>query len=200
MTRLAVTVNTRQVSKALRKVRRGVPKWTAQELNRQRRRSRTLLTRAIAKGAGIAPQKRVRRRIRFPRNTQATPTRLVAVGLSVTSVFPARYFKTLPPPGGRLVAVSAPDAAGRIPTGEAFAARMPSGHRGTFRRLQPATWIRARRSERWRGRLPIGPSHFVDLSELTGRSIRRVLRELSREFPGQMERRLDRELRRAFTR
>lgn len=189
---------TRQVTRGLRRVARGVPRWTAQELNRQRGQSRTLLTRRIAKGAGISPQKRVRRRIRFPRGSAARPNRLRAEGLALTSIYPTRYFRALPPPGGELRDVELPDSVGRVPVGGRFEATMGTGRSDTWRKLEPRVWAQARRGQYWRGRLPIAPAQYVDLSDLTDRSLRAVLRELGQDWPRRMNARLVRELRRTF--
>lgn len=62
-------------------------------INRQRRQSRTLITRWASRRLGVSPQKRIRRRILLPVTGQATVKRLEAVQLSLAELMPVRWFR-----------------------------------------------------------------------------------------------------------
>lgn len=172
-----------------RRLQRRIPVVTAQELNRQGRRSRTLITRQLSTASGVKPQKRIRRRVLLPRRGNAKPRRLRKDGLTLFESFPGRYFPKGIPPGARVRVEpeGQVDRRGRRTKGQPFRAKMPSGHRGLFRRLGTAS-------------LPIRNVETVSL-EGPGYAIRqKVLIELAAEFPSKWESRMRRETRRVFGR
>ena len=189
MLKLAVKVEARKAVRATRRILKRIPVVTAQELNTQRRQSRTRMTRRLSSQVNVRPQKRIRRRILLPRPGNATPRRLKSSGITMFSTVPGRYFTRGLVGGARYVVEpeGTPDKRGRRTQGGAFEATMPSGYTSLFRRLG-------------RRRLPIRDARVVSL-EGPGYAIRMdVLRDLAKEWPARWTKRMRRETKRIFGR
>ena len=66
---------------------------TRRILNRQRRESRTMMTRKLAAAWSVKPMKRIRRRILLPPSGQATIQNLEATQLALFELMPVRWFQ-----------------------------------------------------------------------------------------------------------
>lgn len=184
----SIQLDTRQVVRALRRLPERLNKITAQELNRQRQQSRTLMVRGLVRALNVKPQKRLRRRIVLPRGGRATPRKLVATGLSLVESMPARWFARGKRGRGGGFALDLPSGTrviqNRPMDGAPFKATMRSGFENVFRRAGKAS-------------LPIIALN-VDTTR-PGYAVRQAtLLELARRFPEQYQRRVRRELRRTF--
>lgn len=190
--RIAVTLNAKKAIRATRKLNRRIPVVTAQELNTQRRQSRTRMTRRLSKLAGVKPQKRIRRRILMPRSTAATPRRLTTLGLTLFEAFPARYWPGSMPGAARVSIQSegVVDSSGRRTVGGSFKATMPNDYTGVFRRLSP--------SHPQKHGLPIRNVVVVSLERVGYKVREEVLGELAKEWKARWENRIDREIKRTF--
>ncbi len=203
------TAQTRRLVRNLRTLPRETRKIEARELNRQMRtsiggtgNSRILpvvgMVRRMARSWNISPQKRIRRRILWPRGAQARPERLVAVGLTLFAELPMRYFKA-GLPSGAVAKPSGPDSVGRVPFGGRFEVKLKSGAQGVMRKLTPQTWgSGGRRNREPKGYLPIGWADYVDVSRPAYRIRFDVLTDLARFFPAQMDQAFRKFLRRRF--
>ena len=171
----------------------------AQELNRQRMRSRTLIARDVRRVLGITPLKRIRSRISVPPAWRATKQRLRADGLALVHIWPARYF--LKSGRGRRARASVALPAGArladsAAVGGAFVAEGSKG-RDVFRRgSRPRARTDSEGNPTW---LPI-KQQFVDTTGAGNRSIFGALEVLAGEWPRQMVGRLERELARMMAR
>lgn len=190
---LRLRLDTRPVDAAFRRTRARGPKITAQELNAQRRQSRTRITRRLATELGVRPQRRIRNRIRLPLTGAARPERLRAIGLALVHIMPARWFlrgrkgELVLPSGVKLIE-------GAPATGRPFTAEARRGAAEVFRR-----GARPRQREKageptW---LPIKTQN-ADTGAAGDRAISAVVAELAREWPKRWEKRMERELRRIW--
>lgn len=180
-----ITPDTREVERKTRKLRRRTPVATAQELNTQRNQSRTRITRTLSKLLGVTPQKRIRQRVLLPRGGKANKDKLRALALLLVDSIPARWFYRR----GKLNApltFNGPAGAILLPPGvsKIFPGSSVRGGQDVFRRKGPS-------------RLPIATAQ-TDVSA-AGYSVRAaVLVELAREWPARWEKRMRREIARAF--
>ena len=190
-----VTFDAKPVLRRLARLPARSRKITAQELNRQRTKSRTLMTRDLSRALGVRPQKRIRKRIILPRQGRATERKLRADGLSLFEVAPGRWFaKGSRGRGGGFTMVLAGGSEllnTRSTRGQPFRAMMPNGRADIFRRVDP------RRSGTVNTWLPIQKVQ-VDISRAGYAARNRALNQLAREWPRQWQGRMKRELRRAF--
>ena len=195
--KFAVKVDARAAIKSTAQLRERTPVITAQELNRQAKRSKTLLKRGLASAFSVA-QKLVSSRIIIPRGGKATPKRLYAVGLSLVETMPARYFAkgkrgrgggfTLNFPAGTSVRNTRPT------TGQPFRATMPNGKSLILRRVNPPKTRVSKDGPTW---LPI-KEMMIDTST-PGYAVRAgVLKTLASEWPSVWQKRMKREIKRAF--
>lgn len=184
-----------QAIRASRALQHRVSLATAQELNRQRRRSRTLLTRNLSRILGVRPQRRIRKRILLPRAGQATRFNLRAWGLSLYEVMPARWFtedgRTNIRRGGGITVSNT-----RSTRGKPFWATTKSGRRDIFRRAHPS---RPRNRPGIDPQLPI--QAMMMNTSIVGQRVRQfVLNKLAYEWPDIWTARIRREIRRTFRR
>lgn len=203
------TAATRRLVRNLRTLPREMRKIEAREINRQMRTSiggtgssRILpvvgMVRRMARSWSISPQKRIRRRILWPRGAQARPERLEAVGLTLFAELPMRYFKS-GLPSGAVARPSGPDSLGRQGFGGRFEVTLQSSAQGTMRKLRPQKWSdRGTRNRKPKGYLPIGWADYVDVSRPAYGIRFDVLTDLARFFPAQMNQAFTKFLRRRF--
>lgn len=207
----ANTLSTQRLFKNLRTLPRETKKVEARELNRQMRasisgtgNSKILpvigMVRRMARGWGVSPQRRIRRRIFVPRGAFAKPTRLAALGLTLFEELPMRYFqKQGLPSGAEARQTVKPDTIGRVPFGPAFTVRLQSGATGKMRKLTPQKWGRkGRRNFESKSYLPIGWAEFADVSTPAYSIRQAVLVDLARWFPRQMDMAFQKLMRRRF--
>ena len=198
------TFNDRSVLQAFRKGPARTLRATAQELNRQLRTSKggtgrsialpvVGMTRRIQRETGIKPQKRIARRIRFPRSGFAKATRLIANGLTLFALYPMRYFDKGIPSGAQRVVLER-DGQGREFFGAPFPVKLKSGAQGTMRKLK----VQTPRYGAHGGHLPINWSEAVDITPIAYRERLAVLRDLARAWPRQWANRMRKELKRVF--
>jgi len=191
-------VDARAALDATRRLAKRTPIVTAQELNRQAKRSKTLLVRGMGSVLGVKPQKRLRRRVVIPKGGRAKPGRLAAIGLSLVETMPARWFAkgrrgrggglSLSIPGGASVRNNRPTA------GQPFRATMPNGKTLVMRRVNPAKTRVSDSGPTW---LPI-QEMMIDTS-VPGYAVRSdVLQTLAKEWPAVWQKRMKREIKRAF--
>lgn len=196
--KVGVKIDARAAVKSTAQLIKRTPIVTAQELNRQATRSKTLLVRGMSSVLGVKPQKRLRRRVVIPKGGKAKPGRLAAVGLALVEVMPARWFAkgsrgrgsgfSLDIPGGASVRNSRPTV------GEPFRATMPNGKTLVLRRVNPAKTRVSDSGPTW---LPI-QEMMIDTS-VPGYAVRSdVLRTLAKEWAGVWQKRMKREIKRAF--
>lgn len=211
MIKLVATPSLRNVQRRLGRLARQGPKWYAQELNKQLRASKggtgksTILpvvgmTRRIRNRTGIAPQKRIARRIRFPRAGFANAKRLIAGGLTLFEAMPRRYFDIGGVPSGAKEITLEVDPSGRQLVGGVFEAALPAGKkvkRGKMRRAIPQRAPRTGDKKR-KTHLPINWSTYVDLTPVAYQERRDVLKDLARYWPAQLTRRWQKEFKRLF--
>ena len=196
MIRLRASLDTRKVKRGFGRLAFRTPNIIAQELNRQRRVFRggtgkgrlpvVGLPRRLSALTSIKPLKRLRRRILEPKGGTATRRKLIAGGLTLYESLPSRYWKGKPGQGELKDVLR--DPSGREPTGGMFLVQLRSGAKGTMRRFVP------------QGRLPINWAQYVDLTPNAYPARLRVLRDLARQWPAQMARRLRSEFRGIFRR
>ena len=201
MIRLRGSLDTRKVVRSLARLPGRTRKITAQELNKQRKRSKTLIVRGLANRLNIKPQKRVRRRVLLPRGGFATERKLRADALALVETMPGRYFaKGTRGRGGGFTLVTAGGSKiknTRQTTGQPFFAEMASGHVGVMRRVDPKT-------KRYKGGdkkkptwLPI-QEVMVDTSVPGYAERQKALDKLGKEWNEQWTKRMKGELKRAF--
>jgi hypothetical protein len=197
--RINARLDARGVLRSIPKLRKANKRITAQELNRQRAKSRTLMTRELKGALGVRPQFRIRRRIVLPRSTRATERNLRAEGFALLALMPARYWVSRGRGRGGKANISLPPHT-RIATtvatrGQPFVAPMRGSKPGAFRRGANATH-RQRSDGQWTA-LPI-KTVWVDTSRPAAAALDRALTQLSREFPGQWANRMRREIKRTM--
>jgi len=167
---------------------------TAQVLNRQRTRSRTLMVRGLSALFSIK-QKKIRQRVLLPRGGKANARNLVATGLSLFEIFPARWFIKRSRGRGGTPSFALPTGTSvinrRATAGQPFVATMPSGHDAVFRRATP------RDKKRKDTHLPISEL-MVDASRPGYRVRAGALKQLAAEFPAAWLKRMRGELKRRF--
>jgi len=183
----------RRLRRQLRALGKRTPVVAAQELNAQRRQSRTLITKMVRTALGITPARRVRNRVRLPLRGAATKAKLRAIGLALVHYWPARYFmkgkrnRFTVPAGGELIDSGA--------TGGAFVEKSPArgGLLTVYRRsAEPRTRTAADGDRTW---LPIKEQNIATVR--TGdRAIAATLAELSKLWPDRFAKRIQREINR----
>ena len=176
-------------------------KITAQELNRQRRQSRTRLIRGLTGALGVT-RKRAKGRIWLPRGGFARPRHLVASGLALIAVFPARWFAKGQRGRGGGFNLSLPSGTAVVErhamTGQAFRVQLPRAPVvDVVRRRDPIKKGREKDREGGRTWLPIQKLE-VDVARVGARVLDGVLASLAREWPDRFARRFGRELKRRF--
>jgi len=195
--KFAVKVDARAAIKSTAQLIERTPVITAQELNRQAKRSKTLLKRGLASAFSVA-QKLVSSRIIIPRGGKAKPKRLFAVGLSLVEMMPARYFAKGKRGRGGGFTLNIPPGTSvyewRPVVGQPFRATMPNGVSLILRRINPPKTRVSKDGPTW---LPI-KEMMIDTST-PGYAVRAdVLKTLASEWPSVWQKRMKREIKRAF--
>ena len=198
-----ITFDAKPVLRRLAKLPMRTAVVTAQELNRQRKQSKGRMTKQLAKTLDVKPQKRINRRIWFPRNTQATPRRLRADGLSLFNVAPARWFTKGTRGRGGGITIAQPGGTSEIQrkpvTGQPFRIVAKNGAKLTVRRSAVPNKGKRKdhRRDGQRTWLPVYETQ-IDISKPAYAVRFGVLSQLAREWPKVWGNRMKRELRRVF--
>lgn len=188
MSRVSFTLDTRELSRELRRAGADAPKIAVQSLNRTIRSLRTFTKRELARDTGMKAGD-VNRRLSIQNASRAKPAATLLVPEKRVPLIEMGA-RGKEPSRGRGRGVTYRTGSGRKRLEHAFIATMPGGHKGVFIRPTSRAVRRGRPPQRsW---LPIRELFGPSLAAVVGRLVPQMRRHagetLEKEIRGRLER------------